>query len=117
VDQLIMACFVLGMSTRKVSTALLSLLGSQGGQVFNLADVKKQDLTLPVSDPSRLFLSFIYPLIFTAISQVSAVCRLSHGKLEIISLSFRVEIRDFCVKPFHFWLWTKVLILRETMLI
>jgi len=28
VDQLIMACFVLGMSTRKVSTALLSLLGS-----------------------------------------------------------------------------------------
>lgn len=27
VDQLIMACFVLGMSTRKVSTALMSLLG------------------------------------------------------------------------------------------
>jgi transposase-like protein len=29
VDQLIMACFVLGMSTRKVSTALLSLLGEK----------------------------------------------------------------------------------------
>jgi len=29
VDQLIMACFVLGMSTRKVSTALLSLLGER----------------------------------------------------------------------------------------
>lgn len=29
VNQLIMACFVLGMSTRKVSTALLSLLGEQ----------------------------------------------------------------------------------------
>ena len=28
-DQLIMACFVLGMSTRKVSTALLSLLGER----------------------------------------------------------------------------------------
>ncbi len=29
IDQLIMACFVLGMSTRKVSTALLSLLGER----------------------------------------------------------------------------------------
>jgi putative transposase len=29
VDQLILACFVLGMSTRKVSTALLSLLGER----------------------------------------------------------------------------------------
>jgi transposase-like protein len=29
VDQLIMACFVLGMSTRKVSVALLSLLGER----------------------------------------------------------------------------------------
>jgi transposase-like protein len=29
VDQLIMACFVLGMSTRKVSTALLSVLGEK----------------------------------------------------------------------------------------
>jgi len=29
VDQLIMACFVLGMSTRKVSTALISLLGER----------------------------------------------------------------------------------------
>jgi len=29
VDQLLMACFVLGMSTRKVSTALLSLLGER----------------------------------------------------------------------------------------
>ena len=29
VDQLIMACFVLGMSTRKVSTALFSLLGER----------------------------------------------------------------------------------------
>ncbi len=29
VDQLIMACFVLGMSTRKVSTALVSLLGER----------------------------------------------------------------------------------------
>jgi transposase-like protein len=29
VDQLMMACFVLGMSTRKVSTALLSLLGEK----------------------------------------------------------------------------------------
>jgi transposase-like protein len=29
VDELIMACFVLGMSTRKVSTALLSLLGER----------------------------------------------------------------------------------------
>lgn len=29
VDQLMMACFVLGMSTRKVSTALLSLLGER----------------------------------------------------------------------------------------
>ena len=29
VDQLIMACFVLGMSTRKVSTALFSLLGEK----------------------------------------------------------------------------------------
>lgn len=29
VDQLILACFVLGMSTRKVSTALFSLLGEQ----------------------------------------------------------------------------------------
>jgi len=29
VDQLIMACFVLGMSTRKVSTTLLSLLGER----------------------------------------------------------------------------------------
>jgi len=29
VDQLIMACFVLGMSTRRVSTALLSLLGER----------------------------------------------------------------------------------------
>ena len=29
VDQLIMSCFVLGMSTRKVSTALLSLLGER----------------------------------------------------------------------------------------
>ncbi len=29
VDHLIMACFVLGMSTRKVSTALLSLLGER----------------------------------------------------------------------------------------
>jgi transposase-like protein len=30
VNQLIMACFVLGMSTRKVSTALFSLLGERG---------------------------------------------------------------------------------------
>jgi putative transposase len=29
IDQLIMACFILGMSTRKVSTALLSLLGER----------------------------------------------------------------------------------------
>jgi len=29
VDQLIMACFVLGMSTRKVSTALFSFLGER----------------------------------------------------------------------------------------
>jgi transposase-like protein len=29
VDQLMVACFVLGMSTRKVSTALLSLLGER----------------------------------------------------------------------------------------
>ena len=29
IDQLIMACFVLGMSTRKVSVALLSLLGER----------------------------------------------------------------------------------------
>jgi putative transposase len=29
IDQLIMACFVLGMSTRKVSTALFSLLGER----------------------------------------------------------------------------------------
>jgi putative transposase len=29
IDQLIMACFVLGISTRKVSTALLSLLGER----------------------------------------------------------------------------------------
>ena len=28
-DQLIMACFVLGMSTRKVTTALFSLLGER----------------------------------------------------------------------------------------
>ncbi len=32
VDQLILACFVLGMSTRKVSTALLSLLGERCGE-------------------------------------------------------------------------------------
>jgi transposase-like protein len=29
VDQLILACFVSGMSTRKVSTALVSLLGER----------------------------------------------------------------------------------------
>jgi transposase-like protein len=29
VDQLILACFVLGMSLRKVSTALVSLLGER----------------------------------------------------------------------------------------
>ena len=41
VDQLIMACFVLGMSTRKVSTALLSLLG-EGVSASTVSEVAKK---------------------------------------------------------------------------
>ncbi len=41
VDQLIMACFVLGMSTRKVSTALLSLLGERVSAT-TVSEVSKQ---------------------------------------------------------------------------
>ncbi len=43
VDQLIMACFVLGMSTRKVSTALLSLLGEKVSASTVSAVAKKLD--------------------------------------------------------------------------
>ena len=43
VDQLIMACFVLGMSTRKVSTALLSLLGERVSASTVSAVAKKLD--------------------------------------------------------------------------
>jgi len=41
VDQLIMACFILGMSTRKVSTALLSLLG-EGVSASTVSEVAKR---------------------------------------------------------------------------
>jgi len=41
VDQLIMACFVLGMSTRKVSTALFSLLGERVS-ASTVSEVAKQ---------------------------------------------------------------------------
>jgi transposase-like protein len=41
VDQLMMACFVLGMSTRKVSTALLSLLG-EGVSASTVSEVAKR---------------------------------------------------------------------------
>jgi transposase-like protein len=43
VDQLIMACFVLGMSTRKVSTALFSLLGERVSASTVSAVAKKLD--------------------------------------------------------------------------
>src|SRR5512135_2338465 len=43
VDQLIMACFVLGMSTRKVATALLSLLGERVSASTVSAVAKKLD--------------------------------------------------------------------------
>ena len=43
VDQLIMACFILGMSTRKVSTALLSLLGERVSASTVSAVAKKLD--------------------------------------------------------------------------
>jgi transposase-like protein len=43
VDHLIMACFVLGMSTRKVSTALLSLLGERVSASTVSAVAKKLD--------------------------------------------------------------------------
>ena len=46
VDQLILACFVLGMSTRKVSTALLSLLGERVSASTVSEVAKKLDLSL-----------------------------------------------------------------------
>ena len=46
VDQLIMACFVLGMSTRKVSTALLSLLGERVSASTVSEVAKKLDLAV-----------------------------------------------------------------------